>query len=246
MIQRTVSGKATQGKQRPAELPRWEARDEWGLPIVSRDAMTATAVKERPLLMSAPMVRAIFAGRKWQTRRLLVQPRRKDGCQLVPELLQRMGVGHACRHGAIGDRMWIRETWGLFGTLPKDGPERAQVYYRATDGDLHECRYQLWRPSIHMPRWASRLLLDITDVRIERLQEISADDAVAEGIERVNQLGILRTCGWKDYSGQRAGFMDPVESFRTLWDSINGKRAPWESNPWVFPISFEAQEVVRS
>lgn len=92
-----------------------------------------------------------------------------------------------------------------------------------------------WRSSIFMPRWASRILLEITEVRVERLQEISEDDSIAEGIETWN-------CYFKDYSkpDSNPGWLrDPIESYRTLWDSINGKSHPWDSNPWVWVIEFK-------
>lgn len=234
-----------------------------------------TAVQEKPILFSGPMVRAILEGRKTQTRRVVSKSNSetaapwdrlefdeskwpKDlGFGFLPDAngFKKGGYLHVpTRPHAddsqddpddwtrnrvyprweIGDRLWVRETWGLFDTEPKDGPERAHVYYRASDGNLHECRYQLWRPSIHMPRWASRITLEITDIRAERLQEISEEDAVAEGAMYHDGLGIGHS-GWRHDYGDV--FSTAKSSFWHLWESINGKGS-WDVNPWVWAISF--------
>ena len=121
-----------------------------------------------------------------------------------------------------GDTLWVREAWGLHDTQPSDGPDDAHVYYRATDGDRHDLRYQKWRPSIHMPRWACRLRLKVAGVRVERLQEITRGDAMTEGCPFPNM----------------AKGPDPREWFANLWDEINGKGA-WAANPWVWVYEFE-------
>ena len=195
-------------------------------------------VRERPILFSGPMVRAILEGRKTQTRRV-IKPQHEGGVitGVNPNGLpiETWGGGRGFKpnrtevmtsnpYGKPGDRLWVRETWGLFDTEPKDGPERAHVYYRATDGNLHECRYQLWRPSIYMPRWASRITLEITDIRAERLQEISEEDAIAEGfaatIEAKGRIGRIGV-------GEDAVSVvtsSAVDKFRSLWEQLNGKR----------------------
>lgn len=209
-------------------------------------------MKERPILFSGPMVRAILEGRKTQTRRVVkpqpfmvlsaadwhsramsgVDP---YGCRpMGSHVLEEMGA--TCPHGTVGDRLWVREAWGLWDTLPNDGPERARIFYRSTDSDLHECRHQLWRPSIHMPRWASRITLEITGVRVERLQEISDADCRAEGCCHRS----WNVTDWKhphhecDWSIERG-------NFASLWSSINGPES-WSANPWVWVIEFKRLE----
>jgi len=94
-----------------------------------------------------------------------------------------------------------------------------------------------WVTPLFMPRWASRITLEITDARIEHLQDISDEDCIAEGIEPVSQLGIMRACGWKDYSGKTRGFLYPKDSYKSLWESINGVGS-WSKDPFVWAISF--------
>jgi hypothetical protein len=125
-----------------------------------------------------------------------------------------------CPYGLPGDRLWVRETWGPRITNGEPDPRQQYVKYRADDvddspcdeNDWHEWEDR-WRPSIHMPRWASRITLEVTGVRIERLQDISEADARAEGV--VDTL-----------------------AFEELWDSINGSGA-WDANPWCWCISFK-------
>jgi hypothetical protein len=214
---------------------------------------------EKPILFSSEMVKAIFAGRKTQTRRVsgledvnknpdiwnlrrlatldyMTKPsyRGRFGAyfetdKIEPNTLHICPV--VCPYGAPGDSLWVRETWGLYDTEPKDGPEKAVVFYRASDGENYELRYQLWRPSIFMPRWASRITLRITDVRVERLEEITEDDAIAEGAPLGRVLGY-----------GRIGMQSHKEGFINLWDSINAKRGyPWTANPWVWVIEFERE-----
>jgi hypothetical protein len=171
-----------------------------------------------------------------------------------------------CPYGVPGDRLWVRETFavesnGYLGSAEEYPPpfndgrpidwedtgEEAgriwwQPHYRATDPPPEfayegECDcdkddpHVHWKPSIHMPRWASRLTLEVTDVRGQRLQEISREDAIAEGLEwAAPTFGV--------YGLATSWNADPRESYRALWDSINGKRAPWDSNPFVWAVSF--------
>jgi len=178
----------------------------------------------RPILFSGPMIRAILAGTKTQTRRVCRHQHDnvwvEDGVMYGYDISGNDGRV-TMQYGDVGDTLWVRETWGLHDTQPSDGPERAHVYYRATDSDLHGLRHQLWRPSIFMPRWASRITLRVTAVRVERLQEISEADAVAEGVD----LELVHRGGG-------------ASAFRELWESINAVRAPWASNPFVWRIEF--------
>lgn len=151
---------------------------------------------------------------------------------------------------APGDRLWVRETWKRDGAdsiaaATADfedamGPQLGPTFYAADAHPMGPSRY--W-PSIHMPRWASRLTLTVTDVRVQRLQDISEDDAKAEGIE-INQDGYLRVIGWRNYGSHQTVIDDARLSFGTLWDSINGKRegANWDANPWVVTVSFTAEK----
>lgn len=190
-------------------------------------------MRERPILFSAPMAIALLAGRKTQTRRLLKQPRRRDGAQLAPELLQEIGVGHACPYGVPGDRLWVKETWSADdiwdGAAPRAIPEGQPICYEA-DGATMFCEgvpcpmFGRKRPSIFMRQWMSRLALEVTEVRVERLHDISVEDAKAEG------------CRGIDGDGHR-GFVPPLDQFEALWRDING-HGSWIANPWVWVIGF--------
>ena len=190
-------------------------------------------MKERPILFSAPMVRAILQGKKTQTRRI-VKPQPESF--VTKFSVNEHGIGISadeaqnhvwkCPYGVAGDRLWVRETWGLFDSQPSDGPERAHVFYRATDGHRHELRFQLWRPSIHMPRWASRITLEVVAVRVERLQDITDKDVFCEGIQQAVDEGLQG-------DGSARG------AFRELWSSINGADS-WAANPWVWVVEFRS------
>lgn len=206
--------------------------------------------------MNAPMVRAILAGTKTQTRRVMgTQPVKdgpfwkvygagwSEGIRTVPAVR-----GHSlatnCPFGVMGDRLWVRETWGVHDQGFDTAEESSFIVYRA-DADRPEPKR--WWPSIHMPREHCRLVLEITEVRVERLQEISEGNAIAEGIEGFE----ARTAGgddgqdyWRDYLQPDAGsdgwpwFESPIPSFRSLWESINGAGS-WEANPWVWAVAFK-------
>lgn len=199
--------------------------------------MTETiSVRERPILFSSEMVRALLENRKTMTRRIVKpQPVSTKRSRRMDELIE------SCPFGNISDRLWVRETFcpRSNGMLVMEQIQRS--FFRATDGEgerntkPHNWR---WRPSIHMPRWASRITLEITNVRVERLQEISEEDAHAEGI-------------WPDPGGrfQQARGVgpfteDPRLAFRWLWDSINGKYPDkaWAASPWVWVVSFKRIE----
>lgn len=198
-------------------------------------------MKERPILFSGPMVRAILDGRKTMTRRVMKPQPQVYYSPTEPEV-QRMkwrGVKYRpascapCPYGQPGDRLWVRETWGLVETpligaiyktdwVQDDSGER-DGWWRGDhfhEGDIE------WKPSIHMPRWASRITLEITDVRVERLKDITVEDAQAEGVTPLGVEGDGRR--W------RAAFREP-------WDSINARRGyGWTANPWVWVISFKS------
>jgi len=232
-------------------------------------------MRERPIPFSAPMVRAILEGRKTMTRRVkgleyvnskpdawehvrvgALGYKAKESAQgkfgatftSYPSALEERVIHvcpTVCPYGQPGDRLWVREAYGIFST----GTGAVNVGYRArlpkdktladTDGGLDVIRpeddpekwrwanervdTERWRPSIFMPRWASRINLEIVSVRIERLQNISGCDAQAEGIAAISKYG-------KEAD---------VTDFSELWDSINAKKYPWSSNPFVWCISFK-------
>ena len=204
--------------------------------------------KERPIIFSAPMVRAILEGRKTQTRRIV--KRTDSGRVKEPGSHRNFHIDDrdavtACPYGVIGDRLWVRETWAHDAeSLEQCRATHEDIsggigygpYYRATEcapDTLH------WRPSIHMPRWTSRITLEIVGVRVERLQEISATDILSEGAvnrPHVDQFGRNPV---SEFDGKV--YMDLRSLWAHGWDSINAKRAPWSSNPWVWVIEFQTR-----
>lgn len=147
-----------------------------------------------------------------------------------------------CPYGAPGDRLWVRETHAFCPRSPlaktwSHTPEEARVIYgadgeRRLSGPLGPWKVK-WRPSIHMPRWASRLTLEVTEVRVERLQDISEEDARAEGVE---PIAILR-----DYAAGPLPVISYRKGFEVLWEQINGP-ASWDANPWVWVVGFKRIE----
>lgn len=191
-------------------------------------------MRERPILFSSPMVRAILAGRKTQTRRI-VKP-----LHMATVDAEQFPILAMCPHGRPGDRLWVKETWGALPHM-MGGVQRETLRYRADGEYQNERGTWRWRSSIHMPRWASRITLEITDVRVERLQDISEADAVAEGCNPIRpelvQDGLIVRPG-----------RSAVEEFRLVWEQINGGGS-WEKNPWVWVIEFkklEQQEARRA
>lgn len=195
-------------------------------------------MRERPIVFSSPMVRAILAGTKTQTRRVMKpQPVEMTGAA-------KGGILHEpCRYGTPSDHLWVREAWADLTESHGQPWERYNpqtrlyergkspfVWYRADGeqpgaGSGDEPGTERWRPSIHMPRWASRITLEVTGVRVERLQEISEADAIAEGVEPV-------------LYPPDGGDAPHVEGFRDLWSWINGAGL-WEANPWVWVVEFK-------
>lgn len=182
---------------------------------------------DRPILFSGPMVRALMEGRKTQTRRVFVPPPPFD---FFDDISVELAAGVITPKYAPGDRLWVREAWRTLHTSDCLAPRHlAEDPSKVTfEADSHR-RNPLWafgklRPSMFMPRWASRLTLIVTDVRLQRLQDISDGDAVAEGCPGHNS-------GWLDDCS-------PREEFQDLWNGLNAKRAPWVSDPWVVAITF--------
>lgn len=201
-------------------------------------------IKERPILFSGPMVRAIIEGRKTQTRRVIACDFDKtEPGRVFDYQLQRW---MECPYGKPGDRLWVRETFRFVDFEHADGQWSAAVQYEA-DGargprtfDVNEDTRFGARPSIHMPRWASRIMLEVTEVRVERLQEISELDAQAEG---VTFDGSYWRGGPHRIKGTPKCMPTPASAFHDLWDSINAKRGHGlDSNPWVWVFSFKVLE----
>ncbi|HIG8619994.1 TPA: hypothetical protein ACYEOD_002641 [Klebsiella michiganensis] len=236
-------------------------------------------MKERGMIFNGEMVRALMSGRKTQTRRPIKwkQTRfteigeREDGSKWPwsEDAEHACDFWHPCPFGAVGDRIWVRETWATLGNedgccidwegnLCKGDERSAARIYRASceqrPGDYglwsipddaywkpHTKEHKFegaWRPSIHMPRWASRILLEITDVRVERLNAISEEDATAEGVPPAGSL-------LPDYPGTfltpKGDFATAKVAFQRLWESIYGEES-WKANGWVWVISFKRVE----
>lgn len=246
-------------------------------------------MKERPILFSSAMVRAILEGRKTQTRRVINPQPRSTCCTggVIDKPISPTDIWHLagyentwgfrssstgvalsgawkCHYGQPGDRLWVRETYRIasinartasqfwtiqfkegFGVLPHPQPERELFLPLVERDEFTESNtgidFGKWRPSIHMPRWASRITLEVVSVRVERLQDISDDDAVAEGVKDLCHCGdYVQDHGY--HSGHGAVSMPGYarDEFSGLWDSINAKRGySWESNPWVWVIEFK-------
>ncbi|PWE37932.1 hypothetical protein C9I50_24675 [Pseudomonas prosekii] len=222
-----------------------------------------TNIKERPILFSAPMVRAILEGRKTVTRRLVkdwqiptedasVAAGERHRWMAIAQRHPRYGFGvfgateadcakeledfAPCPYGRRGERLWVREAWAadaqVDAVAPRDLSQGEPIRYPA-DGAVRQAGCSMitpgkGRPSIHMPRWASRILLEITDVRVERLQDISEEQASAEGVS-AQAVESFRVAG----VDRPAGF-----AFRDLWTSINGDEN-WTVNPWVWVVEFK-------
>lgn len=216
-------------------------------------------MNEKPILFSGEMVRAILEGRKTQTRRVVKPQPHKDAnvCLLRDGVLQTYedrasgrrhifeeGQGVKCPYGRPGDLLWVRETWATTevwdNVKPSNLPIKGvPIWY--CDDDFDEYKK---RPSIFMPRWASRITLRVTDVRVERIQDISEADAVAEGLESFtyNYGRNVSTARMYRVSGDEGGYPTAREAFENLWDSINARRGyGWDVNPWVWVVTFEVQ-----
>jgi len=198
-------------------------------------------VKMKPIIFSTPMVRAILDGRKTQTRRVI----KINGCPITSpkeslELTKEGLIYHSfCSMSGYykllcqpGDILWVRETWS------KD--ENGEYVYRANYGTTEDDSFPpsmfKWRPSIHMPREAARIFLRATNVRVERVQDITEEDAIAEGVKDPYEY---QSPEYYEQPNLR-GFEINKSAFAGCWDSIYSKRGyGWESNPWVWVVAFE-------
>jgi hypothetical protein len=180
---------------------------------------------KKPILFSAPMVRAILAGHKTQTRRVVKCAVIQKGERIITDL--------PCPYGDVGTRLWVRETWFAGGTGSLKDGRGIEVEYRADDTEGWQ---GIWRPAIFMPRWASRITLEITDVRVERLQDISEADALTEGLPLIEFFKPTEIAAFTEWECRHPH----AHSFSRLWDSINAPRGyGWDKNPWVWVISFK-------
>jgi hypothetical protein len=245
------------------------------------------SAKERPILFSGPMVRAILEGRKTQTRRVVkpmafidfptgwrllkqypdiphhpkcswVQAKMMCDCQAIYEPWKAGRVA-ACPYGKVGDRLWVREAWSAqheevcykercgnwLVPAPEENLPALRKYYDTQRGEF--------RPSIHMPRWASRITLEVVGVRVERLQEISPADACAEGaaeiLSRDNNDPLKQAAYARGTWGPHGDdfeegemYAGAVHAFAALWESIHGPGS-WEVNPWVWVVEFRVVPV---
>ena len=211
-------------------------------------------MKERPILFNSEMVRAVLDGRKTQTRRVV-----KGNWLPIVEACMRVNgkwVWHTMEYdlmtpfGEIGDRLWVRETFREIECSCQSAPAElipmrcewgckyGNHFIFAADPHPEYVSSGPWKPSIHMPRWASRILLEITDVRVQRLQDISEEDASAEGVGLCGEDGVSgwgvpgnEPSQWPSRYSRRWGFKD-------VWRTINGDRS-WYENPWVWAITFK-------
>lgn len=237
-------------------------------------------MKERPILFSAPMVRAILNGSKTQTRRVLKpQPdwlQEVSHCNYIGPFAYPIGyLGQQCgcplfidgrkdRHygirnhyGDLGDRLWVKETWT--GTHYLEGNDVHLVYsadgaercIASPDGYVlpkAAAKVGKWVTPLFMPRWASRITLEITDLRVQRLQEISEEDALAEGcsphLVTEQDIADMQISDSAPHIKELARILGPGQftakhQFSNLWDKINASKFPWKSNLWVWAISFK-------
>lgn len=238
--------------------------------------MTDLDKNEKPILFSAPMIKAILAGKKTQTRRIMNPQPTGDASKKWPDpdrwalsfpkgrtMLSLEEASIACPYGGRGGALWVRETWycddytagdftaarvGYVGKGPSDAEIiekwKSSLDFRAT----HDCRsYEAgcpcadedgrsgWRPSIFMPRWASRITLKIVEVRAERLMAITDQDAFAEGVTPATPDGYV----FGPDDGKTNPSTSPRDAFMRGWDLINAERAAWATNPWVWVVSFK-------
>lgn len=226
--------------------------------------MSESPIKERPILFSAPMVRAILDGRKTQTRRIIkgdpVEVVHFIGADDKPKYdYYGFCASHRnvinkhiqCPYGQPGDRLWVRETFfASTSKIAADPEPERPVSYKATHEGVPPSR---WLPSIHMPRWASRIVLYVINIQVERLHDISEEDALAEGIMRCTVGGVREYFenqeDMKAWPDDTPLFYDPdddsddalsfsaKEAYLRLWNRINGECAA-DENPWVWVIEF--------
>lgn len=233
--------------------------------------MPSTTVKERPIVFSAPMVRAILDGRKTQTRRVVKPQPRVDWLGYImigPGVATLCGPDYpdgeddeiTCRFGVPGDRLWVRETWRPYsddelfdsiryeadGAILKPNIEDCNVGFRFSEDCDRWGKHGANRSPIHMPRWASRITLEITDVRVQRLREISEEDAIAEGsfLDRCPCLPRKNDKTSLDALFRQTGCHIHGLQFRELWHNLHKSDGPhgWNANPWLWAITFRRIE----
>jgi hypothetical protein len=227
-------------------------------------------VKERPILFSAPMVRALLAGTKTQTRRTVRMPEDVGEVCIDPGGTDVFGPGPylkvyprdhreamhpriRCPYGYPGDRLWVRETHARFSVGEGiDTPVPECVAYRATcdddggfdysngRGEAMRLRVTKWTPAIHMFRWASRITLEIGEVRVQRLQDITEADARAEGVTSRAAYAEL----WEGINGKRRTRVEEIDESGPTgrWRTVIDRSAGWAANPWVWAVGFERVE----
>ncbi|ENU27042.1 hypothetical protein [Acinetobacter modestus] len=206
-------------------------------------------MKERPILFNTPMVQAILSGQKTQTRRIVnkaptteINHRlialdngwswQVDQQGIVPTMHREIDNPMVCPFGQIGDRLWVRETFRLYDSdecphadFPCGCPKNGTPLYKAS----HDCgNGEKWKPSIHMPRKAARLFLEITNIRIERLNDITSEDAKAEGFDYSTHPSAI----------QMGYAIGAKTNFRVTWEQIYGQNE-WNKNPWVWVLEFK-------
>lgn len=202
-----------------------------------------------PILFSSQMIRSILSGAKTQTRRV-IKPQSLHNSEMPLAAYQK------CPYGTHGDLLWVRETWRAVELDSVDGIlyaadsrfvaientiDAANAWCDSYSNGKHGSK---WRPSIYMPRWASRITLEMTGVRVQRLQAISERDAIAEGIEcHTSNLGSRHsnpTPIYPAFPDRDGGFLTAKAAFECLWDTINAKRGySWHANPWVWVVNFK-------
>ena len=220
---------------------------------------------DRPIIFSAPMVLALLAGTKTQTRRAIKdQTIGERFCEMRPEGVYLEWLGTPCcgtgvwdvpeysgmakvPYGVVGDQLWVRELHAIGSdgrgekimSSPLAGAPENHMWGStfsknpaAPEGSERWCLQWKRTSPMFMPRWASRITLELTEVRVERLQDISEADCIAEGIERSGE------CNWRDYADKHNDFTSARRSYRSLWESINGPGS-WAANPWLWCLSFK-------
>jgi len=241
--------------------------------------MSELTVKERPIIFNSDMIRAILNGSKTQSRRVIVPQPFKGAWNATSEhpsygwlwkkLYQTWSgedefferLTEQCPYGQIGQRVWVRETWATEKHIDKFSPSYignagyTPIFYKVDNPNHSLLSIGKWRPSIFMPRWASRITLEITEVRVERLQKITGEDAMREGV--ILPFRVFGDGDGEYYEGIGEAYVD---YFHELWDSLNAKRKPtrydqecgitepitlsydWSSNPWVWVVSFKVTQ----
>lgn len=188
---------------------------------------------EKPILFSTNMVQALLAGRKKMTRRTCKEKIKQSwviGKKHHPDI-----DFAKCPYGQVGDILWVREKFAKRCTPDGEWNPKLGYCYCADNDPLYQNKK--WKPSIHMPKDACRIFLQITKIRVERLKDITEEDAIAEGMER-NFSNMFQEWRYKDYAKVKDDWRSPISSFQSLWATINGFNS-WDENPWVWVVEFK-------